>query len=231
MRQALAGWSKAANLKFKLKKNGGDTRVSFQPVTHNADGQGSSFSGGTLAHATLFPKFVHMNRDGFSWALRRGEGTYALLETVTHELGHNLGLGHSNGPDDVMFASSRNKDFTSVTLSATDKQRIKAIHGPPVKGRGGGRRRRRRRGGGRGKSRRRRKKKDKRKRKKRKKGRRKIRRKKKKNTNSKGNANGLCGLLLVLCGSSIQSVKSNRAGQQNGELYWSLKYLVTIISD
>ena len=58
VRQALAGWSKAANLKFKLKKTGGDTRVSFQPVTHNADGQGSSFSGGTLAHATLFPKCV-----------------------------------------------------------------------------------------------------------------------------------------------------------------------------
>jgi hypothetical protein len=167
----------AANLKFQLKQSGAETRVSFQPISHYADGGSSSFSG-ALAHATMSPQYVHMNRDGFNWLLSQGEGQgYALLETVTHELGHNLGLGHSNGPDDVMFASSRNKDFTSVTLSATDKQRIKAIYGPPVKERGGGRRRRRRRGRGRGKGRRRRKKKDKRKRKKKKKRRRRRRRK------------------------------------------------------
>jgi hypothetical protein len=111
-----------------------------------------------------------MNRDGFNWLLRRVDGQgHALLETVTHDLGNNLGLGHSNGQDDVMFASSRNTDFTSVTLSATHKKRIKAIYGPPVKGRGGGKRQKRPRGG---KCRKRRKKKDKRKRKNMKKGRR-----------------------------------------------------------
>ena len=59
-------------------------------------------------------------------------------------MGHSLGLDHSNGPDDVMFAGARNKAFTSVTLSATDQQRIKAkigLHSSEIE-----KRRRRRKG-------------------------------------------------------------------------------------
>ena len=60
----------------------------------------------------------------------------AVLETTTHELGHNLGLEHSRGKDDVMYFASRNKDFTEVTFSATDIRNIQAKYGAAAGGGG-----------------------------------------------------------------------------------------------
>ena len=131
VRKALRAWKSIANLKFRRQRNSADTRISFQPTTHSADGESSTFGTGVLAHAYLVPQFVHLNGGGFSFSLGQSREV-PLLEVVAHELGHNLGLDHSYGSDDLMQPNTRNKDYTSVTFSATDKQRIQAIHGPPV---------------------------------------------------------------------------------------------------
>lgn len=50
----------------------------------------------------------------------------ALTAAATHEVGHALGLGHSNRPGDVMFAMPR-----SATLSMRDRRTAELIYGLP----------------------------------------------------------------------------------------------------
>ena len=176
-RKALAGWSSVANLKFHLDKNNGDTRISFQQLTSHPDGCRTALSSGHLAHASMRPRYVHINGAGFSWALKKGQRGTPMLELMAHELGHNLGLSHSHGSGDLMRPSNRRMSYEIVHFSATDKQRIQAIHGKPVGGGGG---KRKRRGKGRKKFKRRKKNKRRKKGKKRnRKGKRKGKRKRK----------------------------------------------------
>ena len=128
-RKALAGWSSVANLKFHLDKNNGDTRISFQQLTNHPDGCRTALSRGHLAHASMRPRYVHINGAGFSWALKKGQRGTPMLELMAHELGHNLGLSHTHGSGDLMRPSNRRMSYEIVHFSATDKQRIQGIHG------------------------------------------------------------------------------------------------------
>ena len=61
------------------------------------------------------------------------EGYPAVLDTVAHEMGHALGLGHTNGTEDLMSPSQRSsilsKDKGTVYFSDTDRQGIQALYG------------------------------------------------------------------------------------------------------
>ena len=92
---------------------------------------------GHLAHASMHPHYVHINGAGFSWALKKGQRGTPMLELMAHELGHNLGLSHTHGSGDLMRPSNRRMSYEIVHFSATDKQRIQAIHGAPIGGGGG----------------------------------------------------------------------------------------------
>ena len=64
--------------------------------------------------------FNHMH-DIWNWVLKHGNhGGWPILETVVHELGHNLGLDHTYEREDVMFRSTKKGIFTSVKFSSTD---------------------------------------------------------------------------------------------------------------
>ena len=143
--KALAAWASIANIKFQQSSSGSaDITASFQPKKH---GDGYPFGDKVLAHASLpdgRSLTLHMY-DKWNWVLQRGGGGgggggrgVAVLDVTTHELGHNLGLNHSPGRGDVMYASSRNKDFTEVTFSAADKKNIQALYGAATGGGGGG---------------------------------------------------------------------------------------------
>ena len=87
----------------------------------------------TLAHASATRGYVHINgayRNG--WALKKGEAGMPLLELVTHELGHSLGLTHSHNRGDLMNPTIPVKSYDSVQFSASDKRNIQAKHGAPV---------------------------------------------------------------------------------------------------
>lgn len=53
-----------------------------------------------------------------------------IQNTVTHEVGHMLGLGHSLEPSSTMFASGQQKEITKRDLAADDKLGICALYPP-----------------------------------------------------------------------------------------------------
>jgi len=59
-----------------------------------------------------------------------------LAEVACHELGHSIGLGHSNDPSAIMWASASGRG-RDATLGADDKAGILAIY-PAAPGGGGG---------------------------------------------------------------------------------------------
>ena len=88
-------------------------------------------AGGTLAHA-YFPQFggdVHVD-DTEYWTIGEYKGTN-LLQTMVHELGHSLGLSHSDVRDAIMAPFYRGWD-PNFKLSADDKRAIQALYGKKV---------------------------------------------------------------------------------------------------
>jgi matrix metalloproteinase-14 (membrane-inserted) len=106
-----------------------DIDVRFEVGVHN-DSSKFDGKGGTLAHA-FFPHYggaVHFDDDE-QWALSGSSGTH--LETVAlHELGHSLGLSHSNVKGSVMYPTYAG---IHVDLSDDDRAAIQELYGAPAK--------------------------------------------------------------------------------------------------
>lgn len=53
----------------------------------------------------------------------------SLLWVATHELGHALGLAHSNDKESVMYTDYRGYDLFDVHLNHDDVKGIQSIYG------------------------------------------------------------------------------------------------------
>ena len=100
---------------------------SLKLLFEGSHGCKSSFDGvgGELAHA-FYPRFggnIHFDADE-RWGDTSGT---KLLSVAVHEIGHSLGLSHSNIYNSVMYAIYRNRK--TIALDDDDKAGIEAIYG------------------------------------------------------------------------------------------------------
>ena len=132
-RKAFNMWQEVSGMSFSEKNSGPvDIEIIFARREHG-DGPEWAFDGrgGTLAHA-FFPGQgtisgdVHMDDDEL-WSITPYVGTQ-ILNTLAHEFGHSLGLGHSNTPGALMARFYKGWDV-NLRLSNDDIQRIQSLYG------------------------------------------------------------------------------------------------------
>ncbi|KAF7134288.1 hypothetical protein RHSIM_Rhsim08G0058000 [Rhododendron simsii] len=125
--RAFNTWASQTQFKFSQSQNfaSADLKIGFYRGDH---GDGTPFAGqnGVLAHAfaPIDGRF-HYNRD-YSFTVNPVEGSYHLETVALHEIGHLLGLGHSDVEDAVMFPSI--PDATIKGLNADDIQGIRTLY-------------------------------------------------------------------------------------------------------
>ena len=114
-----------------------DLEVRWEAGRH---GDGAPFDGrgGTLAHAFLpnqgaLSGDIHFD-DAEQWTVGEEEGT-DVVQAAVHEVGHALGLGHSEDIRSVMFPAYRGH-VRDLQLAAEDIARAQVLYGVRWRGRG-----------------------------------------------------------------------------------------------
>lgn len=131
--RAFRVWERAADLKFtEAASPPGDLEIRFESGDHG-DGDAFDGGGGTLAHA-FFPRQgrisgdIHFD-DGERWTLGSFRGIN-LTQVAVHEIGHSLGLEHSNVRGAIMFPSYEGYR-PDLELDKDDIRGIQTLYGPP----------------------------------------------------------------------------------------------------
>merc|ERR1712133_322751 len=128
IRKAFQVWEKATDLKFTTKSSGKvHIEIRFESGAHGDDDPFDG-EGGTLAHA-FFPVYggdAHFD-DQEDWTVNTYRGT-SLLMTAAHELGHSLGLSHSNVRSALMAPFYRGYE-ENISLDQDDISGIQALYG------------------------------------------------------------------------------------------------------
>jgi Matrixin/Putative peptidoglycan binding domain len=136
IRRAFASWEALGVLTFREVgvEDGPDIRVGWRP----AEDPDLSMVGGALAHADFppgcgiitrtLPKPVHFDDSEHVWAVGAVADAFDVETVALHELGHIVGLGHSNVPAAVMLPTV-SPDFTKRTLTRDDVDGFTALYG------------------------------------------------------------------------------------------------------
>ncbi len=129
VRRALRGafdqWDSKSCLSFSEAKTGADITLSWESGDH---GDGYPFDGtlGVLAHA-FYPEDgrIHFDEDEL-WTDDNPPSGIDLASVALHEIGHSLGLAHSNDTQAVMYAyyGGRRRDLRSDDIAG-----IQSIYG------------------------------------------------------------------------------------------------------
>eukprot|EP00092_Neocalanus_flemingeri_P003487 GFUD01003738.1.p1 GENE.GFUD01003738.1~~GFUD01003738.1.p1 ORF type:complete len:277 (+),score=69.85 GFUD01003738.1:77-907(+) len=126
--KAFTMWENESNLVFRRINSGNaDIKISFEKYEHEDD-KPFDGQGGVLAHA-FFPQYggdIHVD-DSENWTIDEFNGKN-FLQTFLHELGHSLGLEHSDVTSSVMAPFYRGWD-PFLRITEDDKMAITSIYG------------------------------------------------------------------------------------------------------
>lgn len=140
VRESIEAWDAVCGLSLNEVSSGGDIAISWQRGSHG-DGNPFDGPGGILAHA-FFPVSwlgdlagdLHLDDDE-TWIVTPATLPWQvdLKTTVIHEVGHSLGMDHSNDPTAIMW-----EEYTGIRgLTQDDIAGIQALYGPPTPDEGG----------------------------------------------------------------------------------------------
>ncbi|KAL7064871.1 hypothetical protein AAHC03_04785 [Spirometra sp. Aus1] len=135
-------WARVADLDFEEEKDysrDADIVIQFGSRRHG-DSIAFDGPGGVLAHAFYpVPEPVYSLAgdahfdDDETWSDGPRQDHRNLLSVAVHELGHSMGLGHSDVPTSVMFPYYLSK-WSQVELDKDDIDGMQRIYGPPRPG-------------------------------------------------------------------------------------------------
>ncbi|KAF7135595.1 hypothetical protein RHSIM_Rhsim08G0097000 [Rhododendron simsii] len=125
--RAFNTWASQTQFRFSRSKNfaSADIKIGFYRGDH---GDGEPFTGQNESLAHAFPPTdgrFHYNAN-YSFTVNPVEGSFHLETVALHEIGHLLGLGHSDVEDAVMFPSI--PAATIKGLNADDIQGIRILY-------------------------------------------------------------------------------------------------------
>lgn len=126
--EAFAEWAAATHFQFTQTQDHttADMTIAFHRRNH---GDGAPFDGpgGTIAHAFAPTRgWFHYDADE-QYAVGAVQGAFDLKTVAIHEIGHLLGLGHSQVPEAIMYPSI--SQGVTKGLYQDDIQGINALYG------------------------------------------------------------------------------------------------------
>ena len=137
IRNAFQTWAAVITLTFRevgVNENP-DVLIGWRP----ANDPDLDMTGGTLAHADFppgcsvvtntLPKPLHFDDQEHNWTIGAAPNSFDVESVALHEIGHNLGLAHSNVSGTVMFPSI-GANSTNRTLTADDIAGIQSLYTP-----------------------------------------------------------------------------------------------------
>jgi peptidoglycan hydrolase-like protein with peptidoglycan-binding domain len=136
VRNAFATWQNAnVGISFTEVQigTGPDVSVEWRP----ANDPDHSMVGALVAHADFPPGFsmivndlplpLHFDDEEHGWAVTSAAGAFDIQSIALHEIGHCLGLVHSNDPSAVMYPTVQ-PNFTLRALQMDDIQKFRALY-------------------------------------------------------------------------------------------------------
>lgn len=118
---AFKDWQEFVNPKFQPTNDIEKAAIVFRFMSNGNEELPFPFEPSTLAYA-FFPEEeslgihsdIYMN-DFFNWKIMHTESGYNMYKVIVHEIGHALGLDHSEDESDIMFPSYQPNDNVNIT--------------------------------------------------------------------------------------------------------------------